>query len=108
SPEQLAGGPVSTATDIYSLGAVLYQLLTGHSPYQVEGNSMAAIASAIAAGRITSPARHDPDLRGDLESILMKALRKEPQDRYATVHEFAEDLENYLESRPVEARRGDT
>jgi tRNA A-37 threonylcarbamoyl transferase component Bud32/tetratricopeptide (TPR) repeat protein len=107
SPDQVAGGPVSTATDIYSLGAVLYKLLTGASPHQFENDSVGAIASAISAGSIIPPGKLAPGLRGDLETILMKALRKEPQERFATVEQFAEDLESYLESRPIRARKGE-
>lgn len=107
SPEQVAGSPVTTSTDIYSLGAVLYKLLTGSSPHQFEGDSVGAIALAILGGKIAPPAKLMPDLKGDLESILMKALRTEPQERYATVEQFAEDLESHLESRPVRARKGD-
>jgi len=106
SPEQVAGGPVSTATDIYSLGAVLYKILTGVSPHQFEGDSTDAIALAISSRQIT-PAKLRPALKGDLENILLKALRVEPQERYATIEQFSEDLENYLGSRPIRARKGD-
>ncbi len=107
SPEQVAGGPVTTATDIYSLGAVLFKLLTGSSPHQFEGDSMEAIVAGICAGRITPPSRLSPAVKGDLEMILMKALRKEPQERYATIEQFCEDLQCYLESGPICARKGD-
>ncbi len=107
SPEQVAGSPVSTATDVYSLGAVLYKLLTGASPHQFEGDSAGAIVLAISKGAIAPPSKLSPNLKGDLEMILMKALRTEPQERYATVDQFAEDLQNYLESRPIRARKGD-
>lgn len=107
SPEQVTGGQVSTAADIYSLGAVLYKLLTGRSPHQFEGDSAEAIALGISGGNITPPAKLAPGLKGDLEIILMKALRREPQERYATIEQFSEDLENYLELRPIRARRGD-
>jgi serine/threonine-protein kinase len=107
SPEQVAGHPVSTATDVYSLGAVLYKVLAGVSPHQFENDSVGAIATAISAGNIIPPSKLAPGLRGDLEMILMKALRKEPQERYATIDQFSEDLENYLESRPIRARKGD-
>jgi tetratricopeptide (TPR) repeat protein/predicted Ser/Thr protein kinase len=107
SPEQVAGGPVTTATDIYSLGAVLYKLLTGRCPHQFEGDSVGAITSTITTGRITPPGKLVPELKGDLETILMKALRKEPQERYATIEQFSSDLENYLESGPISARRGE-
>ncbi len=108
SPEQVAGAPVTTATDVYSLGAVLYKLLTGESPHQFESDSKGAIALVIAAGKIVPPSRLAPAVKRDLELILMKALRREPQERYSTVEQFADDLENYLELRPIRARKGDT
>jgi len=107
SPEQVTGEPVTTATDIYSLGAVLYKLLTGVSPHRFEGDAAGAIALAISEGKITAPSRLLASLKGDLETIVMKALRREPRERYATIEQFSDDLENYLESRPIRARRGD-
>jgi serine/threonine protein kinase/tetratricopeptide (TPR) repeat protein len=104
SPEQMIGQPVTTATDIYSLGAVLYRLLTGVSPHTFSSGS----SMAMALGSITPPSKRTPALRGDLETILMKALRREPQERYATIEQLSEDLENYLSSRPIRARKGDT
>jgi serine/threonine protein kinase len=108
SPEQVAGFPVTTASDVYSLGAVLYKLLTGASPHRFDGDSAGAIALMISQGSITPPSRLVPALKGDLEFVLMKALRTEPQERYATIEQFSEDLQNYLESRPIRARKGDT
>jgi serine/threonine-protein kinase len=107
SPEQASGNAVTTATDIYSLGAVLYKLLTGQSPHQFDGDSMGAIAAEICHGRIIPPSKLVPALKGDLETILMKGLRKEPQERYATVEQFAEDLKSFLESGPISARKGE-
>ena len=107
SPEQVAGGAVSTATDIYSLGAVLYKLVTGSSPHRFEDDSAEAIALAISKGASTPPSKLAPASKGDLETILLKALRREAQERYATVEQFAEDLESYLEARPIRARKGD-
>ena len=107
SPEQATGAPITTASDIYSLGAVLYKLLTGSSPHQFETDSPGAIASIICNGRILPPSSLTPGLKGDLESVLMKALRTEPQERYGTVEQFADDLENFLQSRPIRARKGD-
>jgi serine/threonine protein kinase len=108
SPEQVTGGPMTTATDIYSLGAVLYKILTGVSPHRFQSDSMEAITTAICSGRILPPSKLDAALRGDLDTILMKALRKEPQERYATVEQFADDLQSCLESGPISARRGET
>ena len=107
SPEQANGIPVTTATDIYSLGAVLYKVLTGESPHQFESRSVGAMALAISTGAIVPPSKLAPVLKGDVEMILMKALRTEPLERYATVEQFSEDLENYLQSRPIRARKGD-
>jgi serine/threonine protein kinase len=107
SPEQVNGGPITTATDIYSLGAVLYKLLTGKAPHQFEGDSAGEIATAISDGKITLPSKLAPGLKGDLEIVLMKALRKEPQERYVSVDAFADDLRACLEWRPVQARSGD-
>lgn len=106
SPEQVLGGRVSTTSDIYSLGAVLYRLLTGKSPRDVESGSPAALTDAISRD-VARPSKWIPALRGDIEFILMKAMRNEPQERYATVEQFAEDLEALLEFRPIRARSGD-
>jgi len=108
SPEQVAGGPVTPATDIYSLGAVLYKMLTGESPHRFEGNSAGAVAEAICAGEIVPPAILAPEIHNDLEMVLLKALRKEPDERYASVDQQAEDLNNFLESRQIQGRKGDT
>jgi len=106
SPEQVAGGPITTATDVYSLGAVLYKLLTGVCPHQFDGDSAAAVALAIVSGTIAPPSKLAPDVKGDLELVVMKALRKEPEDRYASVETLADDLRACLEWRPVRARSG--
>ena len=107
SPEQVAGGLITTATDIYSLGAVLYKLLTGATPHQFERDSAGAIVLTISRGNITPPSKLAPELKSDLEMVLMKALRKEPEERYGSVDALAEDLRAYLELRPVQARSGD-
>ncbi len=106
SPEQVMGGPISTATDIYSLGALLYHLLTGKPAHEFTDHSAQAIASVVVGREVTRPSKWAPDLRGDLDSILLKALRKDPQERYATVEQFADDLQAFLESRTVRARSG--
>jgi serine/threonine protein kinase len=107
SPEQVVGNPITTAADIYSLGAVFYKLLTGSAPHQFQGESAMSIALAIAIGKITPPSKLVPDVKGDLELVLMKALRVEPEERYASVDDFAYDLRACLEWRPVQARQGD-
>jgi tetratricopeptide (TPR) repeat protein/predicted Ser/Thr protein kinase len=106
SPEQVTGGRLSTATDIYSLGAVLYRLLTGKTLHEFMEHSPEAIASAVTTREVTRPSKWSPELKGDVEFILMKALRKDPNDRYTTVEHFAEDLQAFLESRVVRARSG--
>ncbi len=123
APEQLTQGPITTATDIYSLGVLLFLLLTGSHPAGegphsaarliqtvVERESPRASAMITAAGadaaarRGTTPAKLRRQLRGDLERILAKSLRKDPAERYPSASDFADDLRRYLEHRPVLAR----
>lgn len=106
SPEQVTGEPITTASDIYSLGALLYKLLTGSSPHQFDTYSVRGIASAISNGRVKPPSSLLPALPRDLDSVLMKALRRQIQQRYNTVEQFAEDLEDFLQSRPLRACKG--
>jgi serine/threonine protein kinase len=102
SPEQLRGMAQTTATDIYSLGAVLYKLLTGNSPHEA-----GALEIVIGARQIPQPTRLSPSLPTDIDYILRKALRTEPEERYASVDAFANDIQALLDWRPVEARSGD-
>jgi serine/threonine-protein kinase len=104
SPEQIRGRKVSTATDIYSMGAVLYRLLTGKSPQEFEDLSPETVARTLTSGEVTWPSKWAPELKGDLELILLKSLREEPRERYATAEQFGEDLQAFLESRRVKAR----
>ena len=136
SPEQVTGTTITTASDIYSLGVVLYELLAGRSPYQLSDHTTAEMVRAvceiepeklsvavlrnepvqaqrrssasdgagIAAARQSSPEKLSKRLVGDLDTILLMALRKEPQRRYASVEQFAQDVRRNLTSLPVIAR----
>ena len=115
SPEQIRGEPVTTASDVYSLGVLLYQLLTGELPYKVESGSSWKLATKILEQEPAPPSstaeQGGPEHRtfaraliGDLDNIVLKALKKAPSDRYASAEQFAEDLRRYLRGFPVQAR----
>jgi tetratricopeptide (TPR) repeat protein len=109
SPEQVLGNPVTTASDTYSLGVLLYVLLTGSPPYELKELTTAEMLRVICEEPPRKPV-HAADsqrpLAADLEAILLKALRKEPKERYLTAEQLASDLRAYLEGQPVGARRG--
>jgi serine/threonine-protein kinase len=112
SPEQIRGEPITVASDVYSLGVVLFELLTGSRPYRLERQSSAALEAAIVDAEARTPSStvaHDRklsrELRGDLDNIVIKALKKSTQERYTTVREFADDLQRWLDHEPVSARR---
>jgi len=97
APEQVAGAPVSTATDVWALGVLAYELLAGRRPFEGERR---VLEQAILA---QEPAR-PRSLAGDLATVLLKALKKAPPERYATADAFAEDLRRWLDGRPVHAQ----
>ena len=127
APEQVSGDVITTATDVYALGVLLYELLTGHHPSGPTPKSPSEFAKAVteavplrltaavdrvpseaaaglATNRATTPDRLRRQLRGDLETILHRALKKNPAERYASVAEFADDLRRFLDHQPISAR----
>lgn len=114
APEQFSGGRISEATDIYALGCVLYQLLTDKFAYDFRGAHKAEdMRRIIEASDPTPPSRlhlslppvPPKSLRGDLDTIVLAALKHQPERRYPTVAAFADDLRNYLAGKPISARR---
>lgn len=105
SPEQVRGLAPATTSDIYSLGGVLYRLLTGRAPHAIEPGAP-SLEAAICTAEPTPPRRLDPRVPADLDAVVRKALRKPPDERYQSVEAFAEDLRAFLEHRPVRARSG--
>ena len=104
SPEQVSGGKVTTVSDVYSLGVVLYRLLTGKSPYRERTSDAQRMAEILGDTTPTRPSQVERKVDGDLDNILLMALRKEPQRRYGSVEQFANDLRGYLAGMPVRAR----
>jgi eukaryotic-like serine/threonine-protein kinase len=113
SPEQIRGEAITSAADVYSLGAVLFELLTGAKPHRIDKPTQQAVEYAICEVEIQKPsdaarAAGRPviarKLQGDLDNILLLAMRKESRRRYASVHDFAADIRRYLDFLPVSAR----
>jgi len=109
SPEQVLGNPITTASDTYSLGVLLYLILTGAMPYDLKEFTTAEMLRAICEESPRRPSQAtgaDDRLDADLEAILLKALRKEPRERYLTAEQLASDIRAYLGGQPVAARQG--
>lgn len=121
APEQIVGAPITTGADVYSLGVMLYELLTGERPYKLKRDSRGALEQAIlevdpvppsgaaleqsaATARRTTTKKLSSIVRGDLDTIVMKALKKSPAERYATVNAFSEDIARFLRGDPVLAQ----
>ncbi|WP_234570685.1 tetratricopeptide repeat protein [Rhodohalobacter sp. 614A] len=109
APEQITLEPITTATDVYSLGILLYELLTGSHPFDLKGKSLQEteyiIRNHVPDHASSVPGDLQLKLKGDLDAIISKALRKEPSERYESAQNLIEDIERYENSMPVKARR---
>jgi eukaryotic-like serine/threonine-protein kinase len=111
SPEQIVGEPATVLSDIYSLGAVLYELLSGSRPHRIEQCTPLALERAICLDETIAPSAAVEGnralarrLRGDLDNIVLRAMHKDPERRYPSVEQMADDIRRYLDYRPVVAR----
>lgn len=101
---------VSTLSDVYSLGVILYEILTGTRPYETDGKNLAEILEIVTSNELPKPseqrsaALRNSGLKGDLDTIILKALQKSPERRYQSVQEFSEDLRRHTAGLPINAR----
>jgi hypothetical protein len=102
APEQVRGSAITSRTDVYQLGAVVYELLSGHTPFAHRARTLHELEMAALD---QDPEPLGGDFRGDLDAIILKALSKQPEDRYATAGDFAADIRRHLTGHPVRARR---
>ncbi len=106
APEQVSGGPIQTTTDVYALGVLLYEILTGELPFKLEKKASSEIDRIILEELPQKPSTRVSrySLKGDLDNLVMMALRKEPARRYSSAEQMAEDIGRYLEKRPLLAQ----
>ncbi|MGE4071059.1 MAG: tetratricopeptide repeat protein [Lysobacterales bacterium] len=107
SPEQVSGEPISVASDVYTMGVLLYEVLSGHHPWLNSGKNLddaiLSCEAALPSSWVQGPERRQ--LQGDLDAIVLQAMRRQPQARYPSAAAMAEDLQRYLEFRPVQAQK---
>jgi eukaryotic-like serine/threonine-protein kinase len=115
APEQIRGDPITTATDVYALGVILYELLTGDRPHKPKGDGSLSMLQAITDTDATAPSSalskqtqntiKPSQLKGDLDTIVLKALSRDPAKRYFSAQSLSEDLQRYLGGQPISARK---
>ena len=112
APEQITGSTITTSTDVYLLGGVLYELLSGQRPFRVQSRTWSELEKLVVNAEPPAPSSRNPllsrRLRGDLDAICLKALEKLPERRYRTVRQMMEDVERHLAGEPVHAQQATT